>query len=118
MANQAGGGEAERLMGLFFDILGEAEGRSYPIGSGRQTTSEEERSIDVLCHTSRAMYGDVSGVGVTPLMMQWLGGYMRGCGHSDIRIPQLYQLATVRCFNLGKQLRYRERNPRRRRGSP
>ena len=118
MANQAGGVEAERLMGLFFDILREAEERNYYDSPGRQTTLEEERSMDVLYRTSRAMYGDVSGVGVTPLMMQWLGGYMSGCGHGDTRIPQLYQIATLRCRNYGKQLAFRQRNPRRRQGSP
>ena len=52
--------------------------------------------MDVLCRTSRAMYGNGNAVGVSPLMREMLRGHMRSCGHSEGIIDDLYQHATNR----------------------
>ena len=110
--------EAERLRGLFFDVLQETRVQEYPaMRSSSQTFPSEERSIDVLCRTSRAMYGFGNDVGVSPVMMEMLRGYMRSCGHSDARSLELCQVANRRLSDHRKVLRYRERNPRRRQNS-
>ena len=117
MANSGEDGEAERLKGLFLDVLQECRFGVYPEGTGRETTSVEDRSIDVLIYTSRAMYGGGSDIGVSPLMMEMLRGYMRSCGHLEDRIPELYRLANLRLAerrrSRQKQMIHRERNPRR-----
>ena len=112
LRNQDGDGEAQRLRFLFFDILQE-----YRVVLSTQLSPIEERSIDVLCHTSRAMHGNRNGVGVSPVMMEMLRGHMRSCGHSEARIPDLYQLANNRLANHREQLLQCERNPCRRQNS-
>ena len=118
MAGQGGNGEAERLKDAFWDSLQELRVPLDPAWSSRQTSPNEERSIEVLCRTSRAMYGDGNDVGVSPLMMEMLRGYMRSCGHQEARITELYQMATL---NLATQRRMwvcRQRHPRRRSDGP
>ena len=91
--------EAQRLRFLFFDIL-----RELRVLPSTQLPPIEEKSLDVLCRTSRAMHGKGNDVGVSPLMRKMLRGHMRSCNHWDPRIPELYQLANNRLANQREEL--------------